>query len=83
MPGGHDVGEVWGGALWEIREFVGPKLADQLYLHWWYAVAAEGTHDRSLQDLGKLLIQLAKTQLDEKSLGKVSDVFDKRGLQVQ
>lgn len=75
----HDIGEIWGGAFWELRSRLGQETADKLLFSAWMATdSAVG----SGVDFVKKLIELYKPTADEKNGNRIKSVFKQRGLKV-
>lgn len=75
----HNVGEIWGGAFWELRERLGQTVADNLLFSTWGALRSSDTH-------GDFGVAFLKTLLETDS-GKhghdIRTIFRRRGLKVK
>lgn len=76
----HAVGEIWGGAFWEIRGLIGQELADKLLFATWGVLDVSDLHGKSgTKFVNKLLEQYE--QFGDGSKGKqIADIFKRRDL---
>jgi hypothetical protein len=75
----HNVGEIWGGAFWELRERLGQTVADKLLFSTWVALRPSDTHS----DFGVAFVKtLLETDSGEHSRD-IQAIFRRRGLKVK
>lgn len=79
----HDVGEIWGGVFWELRERLGQPVADKLLFSSWVASRSLNT----LNDFGvafvKSLLKTAQSLDDGEHDRDIQAIFRRRGLKVK
>jgi hypothetical protein len=81
-PESHDVGEIWGGAFWELRERLGQAAADKLLFSTWVALRSSDTHG----DFNAIFVK--KLQETSQSPGggghgrDIRAIFKRRGLKL-
>jgi hypothetical protein len=81
--GRKDVGEVWGGAFWELRTLLGPAVADKLLFSTWAALEPSETQgDGAVHFAEKLLTMLATVEM-EAHVDRVGSIFERRGLRLR
>jgi hypothetical protein len=61
----QDVGEIWGGAFWEMRKLFGQDITDRLLFSTWREM--QGQEDTSLSDYGMSFVE--KLQVVSQSMG--------------
>jgi hypothetical protein len=76
----HSVGEIWGGAFWEVRELLGQALADKLLFATWKAMVAADFQGKSGTKFVKRLLEQHE-QFEDGSKGKqIAAIFKRRDL---
>ncbi|MDP3799608.1 MAG: SAV_2336 N-terminal domain-related protein [Polaromonas sp.] len=75
----HDVGEIWGGAFWEMRHRLGSQLADRLLFEGWHAsiMPQKRTKDFKRTFITTLMEAARLPQLSRAT--DVAELFSRRG----
>jgi hypothetical protein len=79
----HNVGEIWGGAFWELRERLGQTVADRLLFSTWVASRSLNTHDDFGVAFVKALLKTDQSLGDGKHGRDIQEIFMRRGLKVK
>ena len=80
--GHHDVGEIWGGVLWELRGILGIEAADQMAFSAWEAMLPIEKAGNFKLTFAKQLTQEARKLTDGDQSSEVVEVLKRRGLKV-
>jgi hypothetical protein len=79
-PHYQQLGEIWGGAFWEIRQLLKPEVADRLLFSTWKTMASsENLNDRGESFVISLLEQ-SKSIEGGKYNDQIRSIFEDRGL---
>lgn len=73
----QDAGEVWGGAFWDIRKALGPKIADRLLASTVIAMSSSKKEPSFETIFVRKLVDDAG-QLDKKYADQIAAIFEKR-----
>lgn len=72
-------GEVWGGAFWDLRQAVGPELADRALAAAWKSVVAEPRGAASAARYVDRVVQSVRDQGAAEKVHTAQACFEKRG----
>lgn len=77
----HDVGEIWGGAFWEMRQELGAQVADGFLFDGWHTSVAQHKRDRAKDFKRTFITTLMKlaAQGDPRGANDVAAIFARRG----
>jgi len=75
----HNVGEIWGGAFWELRERLTQPVADKLLFSTWVAVRSFDAHG----DFGVAFVQTLLETASGEQRRDIRAIFRRRGLKLQ
>ncbi len=73
-------GEVWGGAFWDARLFLGKDLVDRLLVSAWKSTYKGPEATRSATDFVARFLDQARGRVDEETSNQVRSKFTERGL---
>lgn len=79
----HNVGEIWGGAFWELRERLGQTVADKLLFATWVALRSSDTHGGFGVAFVKMLLETAQSPDAGEHGRDIRAIFRRRGLNVK
>ena len=83
IPDDHrDVGEIWGGAFWEIRNLLQPEGADRLLYSSWQDQTSNDIHRDEPQAFVKQLLAEARHPAHSNEADTIQSIFQHRGLEV-
>jgi hypothetical protein len=83
IPDDHrDVGEIWGGAFWEIRNLLQPEVADRLLYSSWQDQTSNDIHRDEPQAFVKQLLAEARHPAHSNEADTIQSIFQHRGLEV-
>jgi hypothetical protein len=74
----HNVGEIWGGALWEIRQRLGKAYADKIIFSAWRAMLPLENSETFNRDFIKKLSHAAAFLKDGDRSAEIMEVFRRR-----
>jgi hypothetical protein len=77
----NDGSEVWGGALWEIRQLLGPETADRLIANTWQAFPPKKEGNANVSFRKKLLTNSRSIE-GGRYKEQVREIFQRRGLRL-
>ena len=77
----NDGSEVWGGALWEIRQLLGPETADRLIANTWQAFPPKKQGNAYVSFRNKLLTNSRSIE-GGRYKEQVREIFQRRGLRL-
>jgi hypothetical protein len=75
----NDGSEVWGGALWEVRELLGPEAADRLIANTWQA-SSPPKAGRASVVFADNLVTNSRSIANGRYTGQIRRIFSARGL---
>jgi hypothetical protein len=80
-PGSYpqDVGEIWGGAFWELRKLLGQEAADKLLFSTWVATGEISDSSNLEANFLNQLLEKAQSLEGGKYVGQIRSVFERRG----
>jgi hypothetical protein len=81
-PEHHNVGEIWGGAFWELRGRLGKNAADRLLYTTWTGIDPSVRSANVNVDFVKKLMETAPTIGMAEQANDIRVVFRRRGLKV-
>jgi hypothetical protein len=76
----HFIGEIWGGALWELREKLGRDRVDQWALTTWKRLQPLGTELNRPKYYADIFVQTVRSSGDEASATLAREIFKRRNL---
>ncbi len=79
-PEYHNVGEIWGGAFWELRERLGQAVADKLLFSTWGALESSNATDDFNVTFLKKLLETAQASEGAAAGRDIRAIFKRRGL---
>jgi hypothetical protein len=77
----QDVGEIWSGAFWEIRELLGQETADTLLFSTWVALRSSDTLNDPSSHFAHTLLETAQSLQGGTQTDHIRVVLERRGLQ--
>jgi Spy/CpxP family protein refolding chaperone len=77
----HSVGEIWGGAFWEIRELLGQDLADKLLFATWKSLSPSDLSGLSEGKFVKRLLKQYEPLEDGNQRERLEEIFRRRDLE--
>jgi hypothetical protein len=77
----NDGSEVWGGALWEIRQLLGAEVADRLISNTWRAFST-GQEENAYASFGNSLLANSRSVEGGKYTEQLREIFKGRGLRL-
>jgi len=75
----QNVGEIWGGAFWELRERIGEATADNLLFSAWRALESSDNTDELPENFISRLLEIDES-LEGANADQIREVFEGRGL---
>lgn len=75
----NDGSEVWGGALWEIRQLLRPEAADQLIANTWHGFSPTKA-ESAYVSFAKGMLANSRSIEGGRYTAQIRKVFDGRGL---
>jgi hypothetical protein len=78
----NDGSEIWGGALWQVRQLLGPERADRLIADTWRAFSFEETKEKAYVSFVNHLLTNSASIEDGKYTAKIRVVFEQRGVRL-
>jgi hypothetical protein len=78
----HNVGEIWAGAFWELREKLGQEAADKLLFSAWIALPSPGSRGDFNVLFVKQILDTAQSPGDGHHDVEIRAVFKRRGLKL-
>lgn len=78
----HHVGEIWGGAFWELRQQLGQSTADKLLFSTWAALRFSDTPGNFNVSFVKKLLETAQSLEGGEQGGDIRAIFKRRGLKL-
>jgi hypothetical protein len=78
----NDGSEIWGGALWQIRELLGAERADRLIADTWHAFSFEETKGKAYVSFVNHLLTNSAAIDQGKYTAQIRAVFDERGVRL-
>jgi len=82
MAAPQKVGEVWGGAFWNIRRILGQQLADQLLLTSWMSLEFGDFENNNRSDFVRVILRTATAAGAAERIGTIQSIFEARGLTI-
>jgi hypothetical protein len=79
----HNVGEIWSGAFWEMRERLGQDVADRLLFTTWKAMASAEPHGDFGLAYAKKLLETAESSHGEQQSQLIRTIFKRRRLKLK
>lgn len=74
------VGEIWGGAFWQIRQLLGQAKADKLLFLAWISLRPGEAGGDIFQDFVKVVLEKDRSLEDGKHADQIRSIFEQRGL---
>jgi len=78
----NDGSEIWGGALWQVRQLLGRERSDRLIADTWRAFAPENEKGKTYVSFANDLLANATSIDDGKYTARIQGVFEQRGLRL-
>ncbi len=76
----QDVGEIWGGAFWEMRRLLGQATADKLLFSTWVALQPSDTRENEPVGFVRKLLDMVPSSTDRNHVRQIQAIFERRGL---
>jgi len=76
----NDGSEIWGGALWQVRQLLGQAKADRLIADTWHAFGSEVEEGEAYASFANALLANAKSIDDGGRAKQMQAIFENRGL---
>ena len=76
----NDGSEIWGGALWQVRELLGQEKADALIATTWHALTLEETPGKAYASFVNHLLANSTSIDGGKYTAQIRAVFEQRGV---
>jgi hypothetical protein len=76
----NDGSEIWGGALWQVRQLLGPERADRLIADTWHALSTGAGNGNAYVAFANKLLANSASINDGQYAPQIRAVFEQRGL---
>ena len=82
FTGPQDIGEIWGGAFWDMRTQLGKSAADKLLFSTWGDLLPTDTRSDEPTRFVRKLVQHAQSSQGEPAAEQIRSIFKSRGLEI-